>query len=273
MKRARDSRPDGAWLADALRARAQDHEADLERIRAGFERLTTEGATPGTRRRRPLGPARVRLLGIPLGIAAVLASATVAVAVSVGIAVSSIPHSTVPIASPETSSAATVTTSETPSAPTASAKATSPAEGAIASATTQGTAAATGATGALAAAGSVDPHSTEFWAQENLALTTARPVRDLRITVTVSGGSGVVSTGFWTTLPSAELESSVTRVSGGLEYEIILKPGLSLGPTTYRFGFQFNRPASGHDFALDTYHVSATAGDATALTASGAFAG
>jgi hypothetical protein len=266
MKRTGDSH-DGAWLSNALRGQAQSHDADLERITARFEQLTSEGAASRIPRRRVLGPMRVRLLGIPLGIAAALASATVALAVSVGIAVSASPHQVVPVTSPKTSAAATTAA---PNPPTASS---APTEGPTASATAKETGGDSGATGKLASAASVDTHSTEYWVQEDLNVTPTSTIRDLRITVTVSGGSSVASTGIWTTIAPANLNTTVTRVSGGLEYEVTLKPGQSLKSAVYRFGFQFNRPASGHDFALDTYSVSATAADGATLSATGAFRG
>lgn len=119
----------------------------------------------------------------------------------------------------------------------------------------------------------MDTHSTEYWVQENLTVTPTKTIKQLHITVTVSGGTSVASTGIWTTIAPAELETEVTQVPGGLEYQVTLKPGQSLKPAAYRFGFQFNRPASGHDFALDTYNITGTASDGTALTASGGFAG
>jgi hypothetical protein len=263
MKRAGDSR-DGAWLSDALRDQAQSHDADLERIQARFERLTAEPTAPRSARRRTSGPMRVRLLGIPLGIAAALASATVAVAVSVGIAVTVRPHPAAPVASLKTSAASTTASPEPTQGSTTPAAAATPSPGARANATA-------GATRRLAATGTVDPHSTVYWAQENLVLTPTQTIRDLRITVTVSGGSGVASTGIWTTLFATNIDTTVTRVPGGLVYQITLKPGQSLNPAVYRFGFQFNRPASGHQFALDTYTVSATGSDGAALSASGRF--
>jgi hypothetical protein len=266
MKRAGDSH-DGAWLSDALRDQAQSHDADLDRIAARFEKLTTGGAASRTPRRRALGPMRVRLLGIPLGIAAALASATVALAVSVGIAVSASPHRVVPVTSPKTSATATTAAPNTPTASSA------PSEGPTSSATAKETGGDSGVTGHLATAASVDTHSTEYWVQENLNVTPTSTIRNLRITVTVSGGSSVASTGIWTTIAATDLDTTVARVSGGLVYEVTLKPGLSLRPAAYRFGFQFNRPASGHDFALDTYSVSATGADGTTLSASGEFGG
>jgi hypothetical protein len=75
----------------------------------------------------------------------------------------------------------------------------------------------------------------------------------------------------WTTILPADVETAVSRTPGGLVYHITLKPGQILQPAAYRFGFQFNRPGSGHDAALDAYHVSADTTNGTAQSASGTF--
>lgn len=265
MTGTRDSR-DGAWLSDALRDRAQSHDADLGRITARFEQLTDGRATHAAPRRRLSGPMRVRLLGIPLGIAAALTSATLAVAVSVGIAVSASPHLTVPVVTPKTSAAPTT------AAPSSPAPTSAPAVGPTTSVPSRATGSGV-PTGRLATTAWVDSHSTEYWAQENLNFTTTSAIKTLRITVTVSGGPAVASTGVWTTIAKADLDTTVTRVAGGLEYEVTLKPGQLLPAALNRLGFQFNRPAVGHDFALDTYSINATAADGATLDASGTFGG
>lgn len=261
----RDAR-DGAWLADALRYQARCHEADRDRITARFEQLTARQSAPAAPRPRPFGPKRVRLLGIPLGIAAVLASATVAVAVSVGIAVSGSPRVVVPVTVPTTSAAPT-SPAPSPATPGSATSGTPPTTASSAKA------APTGAVGRLPSAAWVDAFSNQYWAQEDLSLTPANTLKSLRIVVTVSGGSTVASTGTWTTVVGAQLETTVTRIPGGLEYVVTLKPGRSLNPTPYVFGFQFNRPAGDHDSTLDAYSVTATASDGTSLAAAGDFGG
>ena len=91
------------------------------------------------------------------------------------------------------------------------------------------------------------------------------------MTVTVSGGPAVRSTGMWTTILPADVETTVSSVPGGLVYDITLKPGQILQPAAYSFGFQFDRPVSGHDFALDTYQVSAVTTGAAVESDSGTF--
>jgi hypothetical protein len=91
------------------------------------------------------------------------------------------------------------------------------------------------------------------------------------VTVTVSGGSAVRSTGTWTTLLPADVVTSVRSDPDGLVYDITLKAGQTLQSAEYRFGFQFNRPSAGHEFTLDTYRVSAVTTDGATESASGTF--
>jgi hypothetical protein len=117
----------------------------------------------------------------------------------------------------------------------------------------------------------VDPASFRYWAQEDLTVSTTRATRELRVTVTVSGGPAVRSTGMWTTILPADVETTVSSVPGGLVYDITLKPGQILQPAAYRFGFQFDRPIAGHDFTLDTYRVSAVTTGGAVESDSGTF--
>ena len=226
------------------------------------------------RSRRSAGPARLRLIGVPLGLL-VLASATVAVAASLGLGNSPAAHPSSTVAALPGGPGSTAATSgpgslsassaALPAATTPTATA-PPATTRPRSATT-----ATEPAGPLTAAGTVDPHSSQYWAQENLTVTTTRPIRELDVTVAVSGGPSVRSTGMWTTLLPAEVETTVRSEPDGLVYEITLKPGQTLQPTAYRFGFQFNRPSAGHEFTLDTYRVTAVTTDGASESASGTF--
>lgn len=125
----------------------------------------------------------------------------------------------------------------------------------------------------MTATGTLDLHSNQYWTQEDLTITTTRAMRELRVTVTVSGGATVRSTGSWSTILSQNIDSSVDPTASGLTYLFILKPGQTLQPGSYAFGFQFDRP-SGHSFGLDAYRVTATTADeAKPASASGGFAG
>jgi hypothetical protein len=266
-RQARDPQPDAVWLAAALREQAQRHEADAGRISTRFEHLTAGERRPGELRRREprqyAAPTRLRLIGVPLGVL-VLASATVAVAASLGLGNSPAVHPSSEVAAPPGGLGPTTATSRPGSLSTSSA--------ALPAATPAGSAtAATRPAGPLTAVGTVDPHSFQYWAQENLTVTTTRPIRELDVTVAVSGGPAVRSTGTWTTLLPADVEATVRSDAHGLVYDITLKAGQTLQPAAYQFGFQFNRPGTGHEFTLDTYRVSAVTTDGATESASGTF--
>jgi hypothetical protein len=270
---ARDPQPDAEWLAAALREQAHQHEADLGRVSARFEHLIAGQRRPGEPRRaeprRYAGPARLRLIGVPLGLL-VLASATVAVAASLGLGNSPAAHPSSKVAALPGGPGSTAATSG-PGSLAASgvalpAATTPPAATPAGSATT-----ATRPASPLTAVGTVDPHSFQYWAQENLTVTTTRPIRELEVTVAVSGGPAVRSTGMWTTLLPADVGTTVRSDPDGLVYDITLKAGQTLQPTAYKFGFQFDRPSTGHDFTLDTYRVSAVTTDGATESASGTF--
>jgi hypothetical protein len=283
--RARDPQPDAVWLTAALREQAHEHEPDSGRISARFEHLIAGERRPGepgraeprgAEPRRSTGPARLRLIGVPLGLL-VLASATVAVAASLGLGNTPGAHPSSTVAASQGGPGSTAATSgPVPLSASSAAHPTATTPIATASpATTQPVAtpvrSATGPAGPLTAAGTVDPHSSQYWAQENLTVTTTRTIRELDVTVAVSGGQSVRSTGMWTTLLPPEVETTVRSEPDGLVYEITLKPGQTLQPTAYRFGFQFNRPSAGHEFTLDTYRVTAVTTDGASESASGAF--
>jgi len=265
---AHDSRTDAAWLTDALRQQAGQHEADSRRIEARFARLTATAAEPARARSRRFVRltrlTRLRLIGVPLGVLAVAATATVAVGVSLGITART-PHQPSQ-AAPPSSPRATATGHQpipqsTPS-PQRPAGTASPH-------TESSPTARSGPTGPLAAAGTIDSHSNPYWAQADLTVTTTRAIHALHAVVTVSGGASVQSTGSWATLPATAITVATKQTAGGLVYDITLKPGQTLQPGAYTFGLQFDHPAAGHNFALDAYTVTS---DAAQASATGTFA-
>lgn len=268
---------DAAWLAAALRDQADEHEADLARIEAQFERLTRDEPHPAEsqpvearrppRPLRPLRPGRlrVRLIGIPLGALVALATATIAVGVTLGIREQ--PAHPASQAAVSASPNHTAAGHQPPSTPTLR-------PAGSASSRSESGPTASSAPGPVTAAGTVDSHSTQFWAQEDLSVTATHTIKALHVIVTVSGGATVQSTGSWSTILSPQLDTAVSQTSTGLRYDFTLKPGQTLQPGTYGFGFQFNRPAGGHSFSLDTYAVTATTVEGSLqASASGNFAG
>ncbi|KAB2347997.1 hypothetical protein [Actinomadura rudentiformis] len=259
----------GTWLTAALREQADKHEPDLGRIDARFERLIADRHEPAAPARHSRRRARLRLIGIPLGVAAAVAAVSVATVVSFGIGGGHNGHLSSQTATPSIGRSSSPQTHR----PTSQSTSTPARPAPPATTTTGGHSRPTPPAGPLTASGAVDPHSTQYWAQENVTVVTTRPTRGLHVSVTVSGGSTVRPTGSWTTIAPADVTTTVNRTSSGLTYDIALKPGQTLPAGTYRFGVQFNRPATGHDFTKDTYRVSAfTAGSrSTEAMATGSF--
>jgi len=265
---AHDPRPDAAWLAAGLRAQADEHEADLARIEAGFDRLTADKPRRAVRRRVG-GPLRVRLLGIPLGALAAVATATIAVGVTLGVSGRTAPPASQAAAS-QSPGRPTAAETRPPTLPTPAPTTFHPAGTTSAHAESSPPPFA----GPLTATAAVDLYSNEYWAQEDLTLTTTSTVRALHLTVTVSGGATVQSTGWWSSILNDELDVTVSQDSAGLLYDITLKPGQTLQPAAYRFGLQFDHPAVGHSFALDAYAADATTvADAKQASIHGTFGG
>lgn len=275
--RSRDQRRDGAsmdgaWLAGALREQAEDHEADYARIEAGFERLVSAEAGRATRhgsqrrpfkRRRFERPMRVRLIGVPLGVLA--AVATTGIAVGVTLRISDRPSHPATQAAASPSATRTVENLPSPS------PATLHPAGSASPRSQPSEPGPTASPGPLTATGALDSHSNQYWTQEDLTVTTTRVISALHVTVTISGGATVQSTGQWTTILSQYIDGSVATTANGLTYQFTLKPGQTLQPGSYAFGFQFGRP-SGHAFSLDAYSVTAiTADEAKPASTSGGF--
>lgn len=268
--RTRDPRLDTAWLAGALRDQADEHEADRTRVEAGFDRLISAESGRAERRRfkgrRFQRPLRLRLIGVPLGVLAAVATTSIAVGVTLHIGDRPSRPANQAVASPSP----TQTAEERRSAPPATLRPAS-------SASARSEASPTAAPGPVTATGALDSHSNQYWTQEDLTVTTTRAVTALRVTVVVAGGAGgttVQSTGSWSTILSQYIDGSAGPTASGLTYEFTLKPGQVLQPGSYVFGFQFDRPATARASALDTYSITATTVDgAKPASASGRFPG
>ncbi|GAA4620271.1 hypothetical protein GCM10023196_003570 [Actinoallomurus vinaceus] len=268
-RNARTSHADAAWLASELREQADRHEPELIRIEDRFKHLTAEGSH-SVGPARPSRLARLRPIGIPLGIAAAATAVSIAAAVTLGIGGGHDSRLSSQAGKPSNSRGAVPEHHQQVPQPTLTLRPTHTAG----TTSTPGRPSAAPTARPLRAIGTIDRQSNQYWAQENLTVTTTRPIRGLHVSVKVSGGSTVQSTGSWSTINSADITTTVNRVPGGLVYDIALNPGQTLQAGTYSFGVQFNHPVNGHDFATDTYHVSATTADRSPshVAASGAFA-
>jgi hypothetical protein len=109
--------------------------------------------------------------------------------------------------------------------------------------------------GPLWSAGSVDPRSTVYWTQSNLALKTTEPLTSLTVEMRIAQTGGVQYTGTWQTLPSADFTVTAQEAGGTLVYRWVLKPGLTVPAGSHEFAAQFNnggvRSAAGDGYRVD----------------------
>ncbi|MFC1400086.1 MULTISPECIES: hypothetical protein [Streptacidiphilus] len=244
-------------LAAVLRTEAERHRPDREAMLARVERGQFSGAVRG-RRRRTSGRAGLRLAGIVLASAVGFGLSVAGTWAAVG--EFSAPKPTEPVVAVTTPSS--VGSAEATPSPSPSSAPASPSAGASSPSTATGTAGATGATrvqqGFLWSDGSIDPHSNTSWSQSNITLKNRYTVTALDVTVTLADTPGLSSTGAWSTVPAADLDTTVTSRNGTLVYEFKLKPGATLAPGSYVFAGQYNHAAGGRDAGQDTYRATAT---------------
>jgi hypothetical protein len=115
--------------------------------------------------------------------------------------------------------------------------------------------------GPLSAQGSVDPHSTVYWAQSNLILDVAQPLTALTVEVRVAQTGGVQSTGQWQTGPADDFTVTAQESDGVVVYRWELKPGRTVPAAQQFFAVQYNHTAGTRDAGSDSYAVQATAAD------------
>ncbi|GAA3799425.1 hypothetical protein GCM10022403_036770 [Streptomyces coacervatus] len=240
-------------IARQLREAAEAHRPDRARMLARVQRGM---AGPAVRHRaRPFARSGTRVALAGLAATGMLATGGLAVAAIVA-------HSSPP---------ATVTTPATPSPTVSSPHPTSgrPTPVAPAPATTPGSARPTppatspspaageSQNGPLWSAGSLDPGSTVYWTQSNLALKTTRPLTSLTVEIRIAQTGGVKNTGTWQTLPSDDFTITTREADGMLVYRWVLKPGLTVPAASYEFAAQFNNGTGVRSAAGDGYRVDA----------------
>ncbi|EST29692.1 hypothetical protein [Streptomyces roseochromogenus] len=240
-------------IARRLREAAEAHRPDRARMLARVQRGM---AGPAVRHRaRPFARSGTRFALAGLAATGILATGGLAVAAIVA-------HS---------SPSATVTTPATPSPTASSPQPTSARPNPVGPApvTTPGSVRPTppatspsptageSQNGPLRSAGSVDPHSTVYWTQSNLALKTTRPLTSLTVEMRIVQTGGVKNTGTWQTLPSADFTVTSQEAGGMLVYRWVLKPGLTVPAGSYEFAAQFNNGTGARSAAGDGYRVDA----------------
>ncbi|WP_406064483.1 hypothetical protein OG462_36465 [Streptomyces sp. NBC_01077] len=121
------------------------------------------------------------------------------------------------------------------------------------------------------AAGTIDPGSNRWWAQNDLGLTTDTPVTGLTVELRIVRTAGVVSTGHWRTRPAEDFTVTVTEEGRDLVYRWTLKPGRTVPPGPHVFAGQYNHAEGVRDASADTYTVVLTGTDGGRSTLRGDF--
>ncbi|MEU1272582.1 hypothetical protein [Streptomyces sp. NPDC005799] len=242
-------------IARQLRAAAEAHRPDRARMLARVQRGM---AGPAVRHRaRPLARSGTRVALAGLAAAGILTTGGLAVAAIVTTpspqpsATVTVPATPSPTAgSPHPTSARPTPVAPAPATTPGSARPTPPA-------TSPSPAAAESRNGPLSSAGSVDPGSTVYWTQSNLALKTTQPLTSLTVEIRIVQTGGVKNTGTWQTLPSGDFTVTVQEAGGVLVYRWVLKPGLTVPAGSHEFAAQFNNGAGVRSGAGDGYRVDA----------------
>ncbi|MER6069643.1 hypothetical protein ABT187_12475 [Streptomyces sp. NPDC001817] len=240
-------------IARRLREAAEAHRPDRARMLARVQRGV---AGPAVRHRaRPFARSGTRVALAGLAATGILATGGLAVAAIV--AHSSPPTTVTTPATPSPTAGSPHPTSARPT-PVAPAPVTTPGSARpTPPATSPSPAVGESQNGVLWAAGSVDPQSTVYWTQSNLALKTTRPLTSLTIEMRIVQTGGVKNTGTWQTLPSGDFTVTTQEAGGTLVYRWVLKPGLTVPAGSYEFAAQFNNGTGKRSAAGDGYRVDA----------------
>jgi hypothetical protein len=119
--------------------------------------------------------------------------------------------------------------------------------------------------GYLTSGGALDRNSGPTWSQNNVTITSTKPIVELTVTVTVVLTPGVAQHGSYTTAPNNDIATTVTRTATSLVYSFRLADGRRLVPGDYLFAAQFaHKPGRDN---TDSYTVAArTAEDVAQLS-------
>lgn len=251
-------------ISRRLREAAEAHEPDRARILARVQR----GAADPTVRRRL--PSIVRSWP-RAALAAVAAAGTLATG---GLAVAAIGGSPAPSAAPTHAAPTPIVTSPTvTSTPTPSTRTTTAPPPTTTPSRSHPTPSASSRIqdGPLWSEGSIDPHSTIYWAQSNLTLRTAQPLTWLTVELRIAQTGDVRNTGNWQTVPSDDFTVTVEESGGVLLYRWVLKPGRTVPAGKHEFAGQYNHAVGIRKGTRDSYHVHAQ-GSGGSSTVWGGFA-
>ncbi|RKT08267.1 hypothetical protein BX286_6355 [Streptomyces sp. 3211.6] len=232
-----------------LRDAAEAHQPDRARMLARVER----GAADGTVRHRTPSIARSwpKVTLAVLAITVTLATGGLAVAGIVRTPPPSDSATTPATPSPTSPSRPTPSAPTTPAAPAPTPTTTTapvgPRPTPLPSSRVQN--------GPLSSDGSVDPHSTVYWAQSNLTLKTTQPLTSLTVELRIAQTGGVQNTGNWRTLPSEDFIVTVQEAGGALVYRWVLRPGRTVPTGQHEFAGQYNHATGVRNAKDDGYRV------------------
>ncbi|MFJ8624939.1 hypothetical protein ACIRD3_19130 [Kitasatospora sp. NPDC093550] len=247
-----------------LREAAEAHQPDRARILARVERGVA--GPPVRHRSSPFARSWPKAALAGLATAGILATGGLAVA---GIVGTPPPADTVVTAPATLSPTATQPATPSPArptppasgapvpAPTAAPTSTAPTTAAPTSPRPTPTASGRPQNGPLSSDGSVDPHTTVYWGQDNLVLKTTQPLTSLTVEMRVVQTGEVRDTGKWHTLPGDDFTVTVQESGGALVYRWVLKPGRTVPVGQYEFADQFNHATGARNTTGDTYRVDA----------------
>lgn len=125
-------------------------------------------------------------------------------------------------------------------------------------------------TGFVTVSAAIDPHSSAYWAQNNLAMRATRPLSGLTVTIRVDRTQRVEPTGSWLSLPQSDFEISTDAERDTVVYRWRLRAGRTVPAGAYTLAAQYNR-AGGHDPRKDLFTVTATAPGGSDSTLKGHF--
>lgn len=238
-------------ISRRLREAAEAHHPDRARMLARVERGAASGATV-RRRTLPVLRSWPRAVLAALAAAGILATGGFAVAGIVGTPPAppsdgaTAPAVPSPTAAPSTGKPAPTTVGPAPATTPADPRPTPSASSRVQS-------------GPLRSDGSVDPHSTVYWAQSNLVLGTAQPLTALTVEVRIALTGGVRDAGHWQTRPSDDFTVTVRETGGALVYRWVLKPGRTTPAGQHAFAVQYHHAVGVRRAADDGYRVDAQA--------------
>ncbi|MCO5974399.1 hypothetical protein [Actinoallomurus soli] len=120
-------------------------------------------------------------------------------------------------------------------------------------------------------AAGLGPGTNDYWAQENVTVSEAKPLTTLRVTVRVARTQNVRSTGSWSSLPGDTYQVTVGEERNAIVYTWTVRSGRPVPPGRYVFAAQYARAPGGHDVHQDSYTVTTADGAGRPFTQSGRF--